>query len=342
MVEDEDIVSGWVGLCVGEASRVFLEGGDGGTAGCRFIIGLIRSGRSGVETPPGLERLIDLLGLGELKVARLLWDDGAFGLRLEAGDQLGLQTAGLLGVQVTHLLRNINQRSELLVVALLRTLLGDTASTADLHRQLLAPGVSHKLAGLLLNVAGGAGGLVDGPALLRTLAVADLLERTVALLHGLLHSLLLEGDLTALLKVLLTNLFLSRRELSDIGVVALLHIPVVALQDGVSLQGLDILRRLDTAEAGLRISLTGREVDAGSLQFSLAAASDQLDPVCSSDSHEGCEDSESLQRGAKRTHRQRRLFCCCFSHEQLLVFLLLTFMFPFYRQFATTDAECNT
>ena len=146
-------------------------------------------------------------------------------------------------------------------MALLRTLLGDTASTADLHRQLLAPGVSHKLAGLLLNVAGGAGGLVDGPALLRTLAVADLLERTVALLHGLLHSLLLEGDLTALLKVLLTNLFLSRRELSDIGVVALLHILVRALKNGILLQRCHGLDPLHTAEPSFRIVLTSAEVN---------------------------------------------------------------------------------
>jgi hypothetical protein len=69
-------------------------------------------------------------------------------------------------------------------------------------------GVADKLARLLLDVLGGAGALVDGLALLGAAAVADLLDGLVALLHGLVEGLLLEGDLARLFKVLLANLFL--------------------------------------------------------------------------------------------------------------------------------------
>jgi hypothetical protein len=68
--------------------------------------------------------------------------------------------------------------------------------------------VADKLARLLLDVLGGAGALVDGLALLGATAVANLLDGLVALLHGLVEGLLLEGDLARLFKVLLANLFL--------------------------------------------------------------------------------------------------------------------------------------
>ena len=44
-----------------------------------------------------------------------------------------------------------------LVVAFLLSLLESAAGSADLNWQLLAPGVSNKLAGLLLNILGGTG-----------------------------------------------------------------------------------------------------------------------------------------------------------------------------------------
>ena len=74
--------------------------------------------------------------------------------------------------------------------------------------------------------------------------------------------LLLEGDLAGLLKVLLTDLFLSRLELSDIGVVALLDILVRALKNGVLLQGGDGLLLLHAAQAGVGVGLAAAEVDA--------------------------------------------------------------------------------
>ena len=46
------------------------------------------------------------------------------------------------GVQVAHLLWDVDEGSDGLVVALLRALLSDTPSTADLHRELLTAGVT--------------------------------------------------------------------------------------------------------------------------------------------------------------------------------------------------------
>jgi hypothetical protein len=180
---------------------------------------------------------------------------------VQLGDKLGLETAGLLRVQITGFLGNINKGGNDLIVALLSSFLSDTASSADLNGKLLTLRVSHKLTRLLLNVLGGAGRLVDGAALLRTLAIADLLKGAVAFLHSLVESLLLKGDLTSFLKVFFADLLLSRRELCDVGVVALLHILVCALKDGVLLNGLDSLLFLNAAESSLRIILASTEVD---------------------------------------------------------------------------------
>ena len=175
-----------------------------------LLILLTRLSRSGVQAPLGLQWLVDLLGRAELEVADLLRDGGALSNWVKLGDKLGLEATGLLRVQVTSLLRNINKSGDDLIVALLSSLLSDTASTADLNWELLAVGVSNKLAGLLLNVPGGARGFVDSATLLGALAIANLLKGLVAFLHSLVESLLLEGDLAGLLKVFLANLLLSR------------------------------------------------------------------------------------------------------------------------------------
>jgi len=70
----------------------------------------------------------------------------------------------------------------------------------------------------------------------------------------LLDGLLLESDLAGLLKVLLADLLLSRVELCDVSVVALFHVLVCALKDGVLLQSRDSLLSLDTAKTGVRVS----------------------------------------------------------------------------------------
>ena len=183
-------------------------------------------------------------------------------LRLQAGDKPGLEAAGLLGVQVAHLLRDIHKVGDGLVMALLGTLLSNTASTADLNGELLTAGVTDKLAGLLFNVLGGARRLVHGSAFLRTLSIAHLLKRLVALLHGFIESLLLERDLAGLLKVLFTHLLLGGLELGDVGVVALLHILVCALKNGILLQRGDGLLLLNAAETGVGIGDAAGEVDA--------------------------------------------------------------------------------
>jgi len=234
---------------------------DESAAGIRLIIGLARGGLRGVQAPLGLQRLLNLFRVAELEVAGLLGNGGALMLRLELGDQLGLEAAGLLGVEIADLLGDIKQRHNCLVMALLSTLLSDTASTADLNRELLATGVTNKLAWLLLDVPGRAGGLIHGPAFFRTLTIADLLQGLVALLHGLIESLLLEGDLAGLLKILLAHFLLGRFKLRHIGVVALLNILVGTLEDGILLECGDGLILLNTTEAGLGICLAAREIN---------------------------------------------------------------------------------
>jgi hypothetical protein len=147
-------------------------------------------------------------------------------------------------------------------MALLRALLSNTASSTDLNWELLTLGVTNKLARLLLNVACGTGGLIHSPALLRSLSIAHLFKRLVALFHILFNSLLLEGNLTSLFKVFLTDLLLSRLKLCDIGVMALFHILVGTFKDGILLQGGDALLLFNATESGLGVCLTAGEVDA--------------------------------------------------------------------------------
>jgi hypothetical protein len=126
----------------------------GSSKSVAFLVLLTRFSWSGVQAPLGLEGFVNFLGLRELEVADLLGDGGALSSGLEPGHKFGLEAAGLLGVQVTGLLRNINKRCDDLIVALLSSLLSNTASSTDLNGQLLAVGVSDKLARLLLNVLG--------------------------------------------------------------------------------------------------------------------------------------------------------------------------------------------
>jgi hypothetical protein len=192
-------------------------------------------------------------------------------LRLQAGNKLSLETASLLGVEITDFLRNIKEGGDGLVVALFFSFLSCAASTADLNGELLTLGVTNILAGLLLNVLCGTRGLIDSPTHGLTFAVADLLERPVALPDILCECLLLKGDLTDLLKVLLAHLLLSGAEHCDISVVAFLHILVCALKDGVLLQGCHSLRGLNATKASIRVILTPAEINPGSLDVSLAA-----------------------------------------------------------------------
>ena len=99
-------------------------------------------------------------------------------------------------------------------MALLLALLIGAASPTDLNRQLLTAGLPDQLASrLLLRVLGRARGLVHRPALFGTLTVAHFLCGSVTLSHCLIESLLLEGDLTGLLKVFFANLLEKRRDL---------------------------------------------------------------------------------------------------------------------------------
>merc|ERR1712203_118103 len=155
----------------------------------------------------------------------------------------------------------VDKGCEDLVVALFFSFLENTTSSTDLDRELLTASVSDKLARLLLHILGRARGLVHRPALFGTLTIAHFLCGSVTLSHCLIESLLLEGDLTGLLKVLLTDLLLTGFELGNICVVALLCVLVCALQDWLLLQTCHRLLLLDTAEPSLPVLLTVAEVD---------------------------------------------------------------------------------
>ena len=98
-----------------------------------FFILLTRLSRSGVQAPLGPEWLVNLLGLSELEVAGFLGDGSAFSNWLEPGNKFGLETAGLLRVQVTGFFRDINKCGENFVMTLFSTFSGFTPSTADFN-----------------------------------------------------------------------------------------------------------------------------------------------------------------------------------------------------------------
>merc|ERR1711955_185623 len=104
-----------------------------------------------------------------------------------------------------------------------------TSSSTNLDGEFLTSSVSYKLARLLLYVLGGTGRLVHSLTFFRSLTIAHLLHRFVALSHSLVVSLLLECDGTLLFKVLLTDFFLRRFELSYVSIMTLLCILVCTL-----------------------------------------------------------------------------------------------------------------
>ena len=248
---------------------------QGGTLSVGFVIGLTGLHGGLIEAPFGHEGLGHELRGGEPEVADLLGDDGTFVLRLEAGDKLGLEAASFLGVQVAHLLRHVNQRGDGFVVALFGAFLSNTASTTNLNRDFLTRGVTNKLARLLLNVPGGTSRLVHCLANVLSLTIAHLLQGPVALLHLLLNGLLLERDLTGLLKVLLTNLLLSGLKLCNICVMALFDIFVSTLEDGLLFQRLHLLFFQDTPLASLGVEDSIAEVNGSTLNL-LATNARQL------------------------------------------------------------------
>ena len=162
-------------------------------------------------------------------MASLLGNNSALVNRGKFWNKFGGKSAGFLRVQITNLFRNINRSSNYFVMTFLSTLLISASSSTDLYRKFLTSNVSNKFAWSFLNILGGAGRFVHRPTLLLALSVAHLLCGSVALPHSLVEGLLLESDLTGLLKVLFANLFHGRFKLSNISVVALLGVLVGAL-----------------------------------------------------------------------------------------------------------------
>ncbi len=93
---------------------------------------------------------------------------------------------------------------------------------------------------LLFDVSGRTRRFINGPAFGWTLTIADFSLGFVAFSNLLRDSLLLERNLTGLLEVLLTNLFLGRDELRDISVVAFFLIFMDTLQNWVFGDGFNL------------------------------------------------------------------------------------------------------
>ena len=157
-------------------------------------------------------------------------------------------------------------------MALLFTFPRLAALPTDFNWEFLALGVPNKFAGLLFNVTGATGRLIHCPALLRAFPIALLDYGSVTLFHHSHQSLLLEGDLAGLLKVLLADLFLGRVKCGHVGVVTLFNILMGALEDGRLLDGLDLVLVKDAPQARLWVNFSGGEVDP-TLHCSLSALS---------------------------------------------------------------------
>ena len=78
------------------------------SVGVLLLIRLSRKGLRGVEAPFCEQGLLHLLWRGELEGAGLFRHGSALMSRLQLGHQLGDEPAGLLGVEVTHLLGHVH------------------------------------------------------------------------------------------------------------------------------------------------------------------------------------------------------------------------------------------
>ena len=96
------------------------------------------------------------------QVAHLDGHLGALLLRFQLRHQLRRVPAPLLRLNIAALLRHLNEGVDLLLVALLGTLVNYTACSTDLHWKLLTTCVPHKLARALLYVPA-LGELSGGP-----------------------------------------------------------------------------------------------------------------------------------------------------------------------------------
>ena len=101
-----------------------------------------------------------------------------------------------------------------------------------------------------------------------------------------------EGDLALLLEVLLADLLLGGLELRDVGVVALLHVLVGALQEGVLLQG-GHAGLLGDAAGAVGLLLAVGEVDA-------AGDGDSVALVVAADSAAAATAAAAAEEGVER------------------------------------------
>ncbi len=110
-----------------------------------------------------------------------------------------------------------------------------------------------------------------------------------------------EGDLALLLEVLLADLLLGGLELRDVGVVALLHVLVGALQEGVLLQG-GHAGLLGDAAGAVGLLLAVGEVDAtgdGDSVALVVAADSAAAAAAAAAAEEGVERGKVLVGGGR-------------------------------------------
>ena len=133
----------WPGRAWGNERNIGAGSSKRGSNSVALLILITRLGWGWIQAPLGPQWLVDLLGLSELEVADFLGNGGAFSNWFKPGNQLGLEAAGLLRIQVASFFRDINESGEDLIVALFRTLFGFTSSTTDFNGQFFAVGVTN-------------------------------------------------------------------------------------------------------------------------------------------------------------------------------------------------------
>jgi len=171
-------------------------------------------------------------------VAGLLRHDGALVGRGQSWNELGGESADLLGVEVAHLLRGVHHRHNHLVMTLLLPLLVDATRSTDFDGKFLALTVPDKLTWLFFDVFGGTRRFENSSALLGPFSIANLFDWFVTLFNGFVDSLLFKSDSTLFLKILVTNFLLCGGKLSDVSIMALLNILMRTLQYWLFIQGI--------------------------------------------------------------------------------------------------------
>lgn len=103
-----------------------------------FAVNVIGLSRVFIQAPLTSEWFGLFPGSAEFQAANLLRNGGALMLGLQSRHELGRKSASFLGIQVADFFGHINQRVDVLVMALFGAFFGGAAVAANFHRKLFA------------------------------------------------------------------------------------------------------------------------------------------------------------------------------------------------------------